>query len=390
MSRPVALLAWELGAGLGHARRLLAVGRGLVADGFDCVMASRELWACADEIHAAGIRLVQAPHHRGLIPRGVEFRARGYADMMAACGYQREQALWPTVLGWDGMIDTVRPDVIVADYAPMLALAAHGRVPMLAIGDGFVLPPTDGTRFPVLREGTRMAEEPVMLAHAAAIQRRRGLPAPESLPALIGGAARIVCTYPQSDIFAGTRLEPAAGPVEPQPAPLPPPAAPALFVYLAADFAHTAKLLQVVSDLRLPTTAFVRDAPDSLKAVLRASGVTVHDRPPPLRDALRAASLVVHHGGIGTIETCLAAGRPQFVLPRHFEQTLNADVLVRLGIGQRLGAPFSLAAGFEALSQSSGAKCLGDTAQTVAYAIAAQRPGHSLELILSTCRGLAR
>ena len=191
-------------------------------------------------------------HHRGAVPAGEPFRARGYADVMAVCGYANPDHLWPTVLGWDGLLDALRPNVIVADYAPLLALAAHGRVPLVAVGDGFVLPPTHGATFPVLREGTRMAGEPAMLDHARAVQARRGLTAPKNLPALIGGAAAIVSTYPESDVYAGARPAPALGPIEAGPAPLPPPRGPALFVYLAADFPHTAKLLQLVLDARAP------------------------------------------------------------------------------------------------------------------------------------------
>lgn len=388
MTRPVALLAWELGAGFGHARRLLAVGRRLVAEGFACTLAGRELWACADEFHAAGIRLLQAPHHQSQVPPGGVFRARGYADMMAVCGYQREAALWPTVLGWDGMIDAVRPDVIVADYSPMLALAVYGRVPMVAIGDGFVLPPTHVERFPMLRAGTDMGGEPEMLAIAAAVQARRGLPAPASLPGLIGGQAQVVCTYPESDIFAASRLAPALGPIEAQPKPLAPAPERSVFVYLAADYPHTAKLLQVICDLRLPAAAFVRDAPGPLKTALRGAGLRVHDHPPPLPEALAAASLVVHHGGIGTIETCLAAGRPQVLLPRHFEQTLNAAALTSLGVARVIPGGFTLADGRLTLGEAVASRDLRDRAETVATAVAALSEG-SCSAVVAACRTLA-
>ncbi|MFC6777073.1 hypothetical protein [Methylobacterium gregans] len=210
---PVALLAWELGAGFGHARRLLTAARGLIAVGFRVRVCQRELWACAEEFLELGVPNFQAPHHRTQLPPGTTFRARGYADMMAVTGYQSVEGLLPTVLGWDALIDAVRPDVVVADYAPMLALAAHGRVPLVAIGDGFVLPPTEGDRFPVLRAGTAMADEAVLARNAGLVlvtRRQTGL---VSLPKLIGGQARVVCTYPESDVYAGQRETPAAGPL---------------------------------------------------------------------------------------------------------------------------------------------------------------------------------
>ncbi len=384
---PVALLAWELGAGFGHARRLLTAARGLIAAGFRVRVCQRELWACAEEFLSLSVPNFQAPHHRSQLPPGTSFRARGYADMMAVTGYQTPEGLLPTVLGWDALIDAVRPDVVVADYAPMLALAAHGRVPLVAIGDGFVLPPTEGDRFPVLREGTRMADEATMLANATRVQAIRGRPAPEALPALVGGQARVVCTYPESDVYAEQRPEPAQGPLEAGGGPLRGAPGPSIFFYLAADFPHTAKLLQALCDLRLPAEGYVRDAPEPLRAALRTNRIGLHDRPPPLRDALARAQLVVHHGGIGTIETCLAAGRPQLLLPRHFEQTLNAETLARQGVARRLPVPFSLAEAGLILAEAAQSPDLLARAQGVAAALAG-RPG-SLDSLVAACRALA-
>lgn len=384
---PVALLAWELGAGFGHARRLLTAARGLIAAGFRVRVCQRELWACAEDFFALGVPNLQAPHHRSQVPAGQTFRARGFADMMAVTGYQSVEGLLPTVLGWDALIDVVRPAVIVTDYAPMLALAAHGRVPVVALGDGFVLPPTDRATFPVLREGTCMADEPAQLANAARVQAIRDRPVPEALPALIGGQARVVCTYPESDVYAGQRREPADGPLEAGTGPLREAPGPSIFFYLAADFPHTAKLLQALCDLRLPAEGYVRDAPEPLRAALRTNRIRLHDRPPPLHEALTRARLVVHHGGIGTIETCLAAGRPQVLLPRHFEQTLNAETLARQGVARRLPVPFSLAEAGPILAEAAQSSDLLARAQGVAASLAG-RPG-SLDSLVAACRALA-
>lgn len=43
---------------------------------------------------------------------------------------------------------------------------------------------------------------------------------------------------------------------------------------------------------------------------------------------------VVHHGGVGTISQALAAGVPQLIMPRSFDQPDNAARLVKLGVAQ--------------------------------------------------------
>ncbi|QWT18926.1 glycosyltransferase [Bacillus sp. NP157] len=50
------------------------------------------------------------------------------------------------------------------------------------------------------------------------------------------------------------------------------------------------------------------------------------------------AAAVIHHGGIGTTQEALRAGHPQLVVPHGFDQPDNAARIVRLGVGDVLGA----------------------------------------------------
>jgi UDP:flavonoid glycosyltransferase YjiC (YdhE family) len=45
------------------------------------------------------------------------------------------------------------------------------------------------------------------------------------------------------------------------------------------------------------------------------------------------AAVVVHHGGIGTSGRALAAGLPQLIIPRGFDQFDNAQRVTRIGAG---------------------------------------------------------
>jgi UDP:flavonoid glycosyltransferase YjiC (YdhE family) len=86
-------------------------------------------------------------------------------------------------------------------------------------------------------------------------------------------------------------------------------------------------------DLGIVAEAFVRDADARLNESLRRGGIAVHETPPSMQFMLQRHHLVIHHGGIGTAQTALALGRPQLLVPRHFEQTLTAHRLVQLGVG---------------------------------------------------------
>ena len=99
MSVPV-LLAWEMGAGLSHATRLLIVAKALKADGWIPIIAARDISTLIDQYRAENISVVQAPLHKSQVPPGEVFRARSFADVVAACGFQRVEALWPVVVAW--------------------------------------------------------------------------------------------------------------------------------------------------------------------------------------------------------------------------------------------------------------------------------------------------
>ena len=385
------LLAWEMGAGLSHATRLLVVAKALKAEGWTPIVAARDVSTLVDQYRAENISVVQAPLHKSQVPPGEVFRARSFADIVAACGFQRVEALWPVVVAWDNLLDLIRPAAVIADYCPILPLACLGRVAVVTIGDGFVVPPGHLPKLPQLQNtGTEMASEEVSLAHACEVQRRRGIRClPTSLPKLIAGDASVVCTFPELDVYGRHRQVPATGPLASHLAPVSVPAKPSLFAYLAADFPKTRKLLRAILDSGIPAAAYVRDAPDDLKHALRARGLTIHDDPPPPERAFAEATLIIHHGGIGTIEACLMLGRPQLLLTRHLEQSLNGSLTRSLGIADTLQSEFTLAQAAAQIREMCCSPEWAGRAAEVALSIHQRKPGRSLELIEQSVRRLA-
>jgi len=324
MTRRV-LLAWEMGEGLGHAARLLHLATRLRDIGWQPVVAARDVAALSDRYAAAGVAVVPAPPHRSQYTGAAPFRAATFADVMGVCGYADRGALAASVAAWDAVLDAQRPDLAIADYSPLLSLAAFGRLPLVAIGDGFVTPPglADGA-FPAMGDPA----PPVwpagdLLANARAVQAARGRALPDTLPEIMCGAGQIVSVPPEIDIYADLRRAPAAGGWETPPGPLPPAPSPRLFAYLHGGHAAAQRLLLAAAAARVPMEAFLREPPAGLVAALEAAGIRVHRAPPPLRAALAACTVLIHHGGIGSMAEAAHAGRAQLLLPRQLEQTLN-------------------------------------------------------------------
>lgn len=323
------LLAWEMGEGLAHASRLLMIAHRLRAGGWRPVVVARNPGALAERYAAAGVPVVAAPAHHTCYSGSAPFRAATFADVMGVCGYADRDRLTAMVAAWDTVLDTHRPAVVIADYSPLLSLACFGRVPLIPVGDGFVVPPglPDG-HFPPLGNAQPPVWPPdMLLKHARAVQTARQRPLPESLPQIVTGIGPVVAVPPELDIYADHRQPEtaAAGPWDRPAPPLPSPAEPRIFAYLRMTHAPARAVLQAMLNARLPGEAFLHDATPAQVATLERGGLRVHRVAPPLRDALTRASLLIHHGGIGSTEDAVLAGRMQLLLPRHLEQKLNTQ-----------------------------------------------------------------
>lgn len=334
------LLAWEMGGGLGHIRRLIGVGRALRERGWQPYFALRDTDSLADEVGEVAVQVFRAPAHTRQLGRGEKFNAVSYADFVAVCGYRSPAALAGSVDAWDRLIGEIKPDLILADYAPLLHLAAFGRLPLIVVGSGFTVPPCEAEEFPRLRSGgTPLAPAALLVENARSALQHRTCELPKTLTQIMAGQAQFVAVPPMLDVYRSHRTQPADGALDDLPGPLPAltdPAARSVFFYLAADFPGTVPLLRDVAAMGLAAEGFLRSADRRLCAALRTAGINVHEHPVPLNKALSRNAIIVHHGGIGTSMQALALGRPQLILHRHMEQHFNAHMLSRLGIAKSL------------------------------------------------------
>lgn len=338
--RPI-LLAWEMGEGFAHAGRLLWVARRLIRSGWRPVVAARDPATLRDAYEAEGIDLFPAPPHAPCFTGEPPFRAASYADVMGICGYADREKLAALVAGWEAILAQHQPAAIIADYSPLLSLAAFRRIPLIPIGDGFVVPPAlpDGG-FPPL--GARQPDvwPPAdLLANARAVQARRGQPLPDSLPQIVNGIGGVVSIPPELDIYADWRPQPAAGPWERPEAPLPPPDAPRFFGYLRMNHPQARQAVKALIDTGMQGELFLHDIQPGMAAALAGAGILLHETPPPIREALARASLFIHHGGIGSLTDAATTGRMQLLLPRHREQTCNAKLALETLPGCFMAAP---------------------------------------------------
>jgi hypothetical protein len=390
VTRPRVLLGWDIGDGISHVRRLARAAAALRGAGWFTVLALRDLHRLSEEAALSADLVIPAPGPRLIVSHAERLTASGYGDIAGVCGFADPDALLTLTRAWDAVIALARPDVVVADFSPVLALACHGRHPMLALGDGFVVPPVDADRLPILRPNvTPFASEERLLECAARVQKARAAAPVESLPRLIGGQDQLLCVLPELDVYGRQRKRLADGPFETLPSLLPSPERPGVFAYLAGDHPQTEIMLRMLGSCGLPVSGYVRDVPAAWAAAALASGLTLHDRPPPLDAVLAPAALVVHHGGIGTAQAALAAGRPQLIVPRHLEHAANARRVAGLGAGLALPHRFNVEEARHALDTVVGTATYAEAARKAAARIGAAGRRPSLDLLVERVQQIA-
>lgn len=331
------LLAWCLGSGLGHIRKLVPLAQRLTQDGHECVVAAHSFETIYPIIRPAveqGLSFIAAP-----IPQSLRTKRPGYstfADVLWTCGFSAPDRLAGEVSAWDGILDVVQPDLAVIESAPVLNLACHGRVPTLSIGTGYALPPAKDHAFPPMKPGAkggvRIGE---VMGVIAEVQRRRGRPPLDDVPSLLAGA-RVVASLPELDPYRSLRPAEERGlafdPLLPIAAQAGPAVGKRIFAYLHGEFAGLPQALAGLGGSGAQVECFVARADDGIRDMAKQHGIALHATPQPFTEALPRNALVVHHGGAGTCEAALASGRFQLIVPRHGEGLMNAEALAKAGV----------------------------------------------------------
>ena len=134
-------------------------------------------------------------------------------------------------------------------------------------------------------------------------------------------------------------------------------------------------------------SVYLRDSSDVQRDEWRGRGLVVHDVPQNMRTMSACSKVIIHHGGLGTIETVFALGRPQMLVPRHLEQGVNAEMAgrMRLAVGMQPGGRFQREHVEQALRHVIESEELREIATRKAAELAERGPFNGLEPVTEIC-----
>lgn len=340
------LLAWELGGGAGHLVILAQIAAALRKSGHTPIFALRR----QNNLHliagaAEGCEIHAAPLWSEVFsrPREKPRRPASMANLLAAVGMHARAAVDAMLGRWQRLFDETRPDAIVADFSPACLIAARGRIPTLATGDPFTLPPAHLPAFPELDPDGLLpsVSEAAILDNVNESLRGFGGTQLNGLPQVFAADRYCVGTFPEIDPYHGLREIPVAGPW------IPSWQAPSktngeeIFAYFSTRPKNLPALYMALSRVAasgIPVRVHASHMNDELEDWLTSQGLLVERTPVPFAQIHARSRLLVSHGSIGFASCALVAGIPHLIAPVNLHTNVSAIALAKLGTAVRTPA----------------------------------------------------
>ncbi len=372
------LLVWELGEGAGHLLRLGWIAKALGERGYEPIFAlpQTEALAVIEEPLKGRARLDPPvwPRQRSQPPDSNRRRAATMGDILAQRGLHAAEAIDALFCEADRLIAAADPQAIVADYAPASLVSARGRIPSIAVGNSFTLPPWQLARFDSLDHLGRApifdeAETLALLNERLTSAGRRAL---QHLPEVFYADRTSVGTFSELDPYAHVRCDPPVSPWLPTWEQGGPQQRKEIFCYLSAGSDFQSTVLLALADVArtTPVRLHARHLTREAVTLLIAAKVTVEPKPIPFELIQTRSRLIVSLGSFGLVSCALAAGIPQIVLPPNLAMDVTGRAVEALGVGRCLrlqpSNPLEPALLAQVIGETFGNAALRETAERLA------------------------
>ena len=330
------LIGWELGAGRGHAERLVPIVTAYRAKGWKVIAALRDARLGADVLgpHQSAskgghLTIMRAPifSHTGM-ERGP---VHSLAEILAKTGFDKPALVRPLIAGWEAILTRCRPDLAISDSAPSLNIVARGRIPLIVIGNGWTVPPDIDppaifVPAPKNSHPSRVAADAVLSVMRAAVSNVTPV---AFFSDLLRGDVNFVCSLGETDPYRHCRTERLYWPFEiAAPAAVPPDERFGGLIYLPKNHQARSVIEQQAAHLGMRFDAFFNEGQERV-----SPNLFVHDRPMDFASVIPRKRVVVHHGGLGTAIWCMVNQVPQIIFPGDLEKLLIAKGIVEGGFG---------------------------------------------------------
>ncbi len=334
-----ALLTWEIGLGFGHIMPMLPLARDLKSKGWRCVFALKDVREAGNLLRQEDFELLQAPFHLDKKFSVHDVQPQTMADVLEIFGFSHEQHLAGLVYAWNNLLNLVKPDLLVASYAPLSLLCARARgikTKLLALP--FELPPMKAPLPSFRNPGNAVSG----VADARIIQTVNKVLPQVNLKAAYeifqADETQLLCLR-ELDAFAEQRIGDVKYSAPVFVTDLGPLAQwlntgkPKVFAYLTTELQFLEKIRQEILISNFEFFVVLRGATDQQLKAWQTEYVKTVNHTVRLDAALKECQAVLSYGGMGMTSAALLAGKPTVFITRDLEGWLTAGQAEKLGAG---------------------------------------------------------
>lgn len=338
------LLAWELGAKVGHLGPLSLLGRELRTRGHEPVFVLRSLRYADELLGRHRLRYLQGP----VWPVASESKSPSlnYSEILQRAGFLDHGGLLCMVKAWREVFSMVAPDVIVLDHAPFALLAAHDMgIRRVLYGSGFGSPPREYP-FPNMHpwltvpEGyLKQSDERVLASVNKVLSLLNSRPL-ERLCDMFDVEEDLLCTFPELDHYPSRGAADYCGPAIAHDLGAEPhwrgDSHKRIFGYLHRSTSNLEKLLAQLSTRDHEYLWVIPKIASALKQRFETPRFRFSEDLCKLERVSQQCDIAITNAGHGTTAAFLLGGIPLLLLPRYVEQHLMARNVNRIGAGLML------------------------------------------------------
>lgn len=367
----------------------LPVARLLRDRGHEVSFAVPDLALAAERLGPAGFRYFMAPQPIATgLPR---YPPANFSEVLLVLGFAREAMCTGLVQGWLRLMEAVRADVAITDFAPMAVIAAMAaEVPVVQLSSGFDLPPA-ASPLPRFRAGDEAVAARLLAADTLILKRINGALAAlgrrplERLTDFFTDSPTLLTTIEELDHYGprsgGDYVGPIAGESGEDPVEWPQGGEQRILAYLRPTVPGAGEMLRALADTGAAVVCAMPGADAALCRRLESARLRVVPRAIPLESLLETADLACSYGGTGFTGRMLLAGVPVLIASQVVEQEMIARRVEELGAGIAVRGGRSKEQFAHAVAQLlERGEC-----HAAARSVAARYAGRSLDAALLHC-----
>lgn len=336
------LFTWEMGEGSGHIAPYLTLIKELEGRGHRITFSCKFLSRAFRLFEGTNVCYIQSPHVSSP-PSDQIWPVDSFAKILNNSGYSNPQQLAGMIRAWRNLFELVKPDLIIADYAPTAILASRELgIPRLQIATGFYQIPRQG-RVPSFMElqghpaidSKQDDFQKKILGHINTALHLNGMQALVQLTHMQDAEQKLFRTFQEFDHYGNREPVQYIGAMlskQGQAPEWPIGNGPKVFAYLK-PFPSIGQLFMQLNQLKFPTLVYPDGIDQKIIREFSSNTLKFVDKPLDMRQIGESASFAIHNGNHGTVCELMLAGIPSMVLSLHAEQSIMGRRLQFLSAG---------------------------------------------------------